>query len=172
MEKIFFDDWKSLQDIALCSLCAFLTVFTLVRLSGKRTLAKLNAFDFIVTVTLGSTLSSMILAKVTIVEGTIALAIIILMQYIMAWLSKSSKILEKVINCNPTLLYYNGVFLEDAMKKEGITKEEIHAEIRLYRMERLDEVMAVVLELNGEISVIKKSPVKTGTSSLDDIGLR
>ena len=172
MEKIFFDDWKSLQDIALCSLCGFLTVFTLIRLSGKRTLAKLNAFDFIVTVTLGSTLSSMILFKVTIAEGTIALIIIVLMQYMMAWLSKSSNVLEKIINCNPSLLYYNGMFIEHAMKKEGITKEEIYAEIRLYRLERLDEVMAVVLELNGEISVIKKSSVKTGVTSLDDINFK
>ena len=169
MKEIFFKDWHAVKDIALCSLFAFLTVFILVRLSGKRTLAKLNAFDFIVTVTLGSTLSSMILFKVTIAEGTVALIIIVLMQYLMAWLSKSSKVLEKIINCNPSLLYYNGMFIEDAMKKEGITKEEIYAEIRLYRLERLDEVMAVVLELNGEISVIKKSSVKTGQSSLDDI---
>jgi len=169
MKDLFFKNWDSLADIALCTLCAFFTLFILVRISGKRTLAKLNAFDFIVTVTLGSTLSSMILNKVTLTEGTVALTIIIILQYTLAWLSRASPTMEKIINCNPTLLYYNGAFMNDAMKREGITEEEIYAEIRNFRLERLDEVRAVVLELNGEISVIKKSSVVGGTSSLHDL---
>ena len=156
MKDLLFKNWDTLADVALCTVCAFFTLFIMVRISGKRTLAKLNAFDFIVTVTLGSTLSSMILSKVTLAEGTVALTIIIILQYSLAWLSRSSSIMEKIINNNPTLLYYNGVFLDEAMNREGITKEEIYAEIRNFRLERLEEVRAVVLELNGEISVIKK----------------
>ncbi|WP_294823006.1 YetF domain-containing protein [uncultured Flavobacterium sp.] len=171
MENIFFKDWGGIKDVALCSVIAFLTVFILVRLSGKRTLAKLNAFDFIVTVTLGSTLSSMILAKVTLTEGTVALIIIIIMQYALAWLAGSSTVLEKAINSKPSLLYYNGRYIEDEMKREGITKEEILAEIRSYRLERMEDVKAVVLELNGEFSVIKKSPLPVNASSLDDENL-
>ena len=169
MKDILFKDWDSLKDIALCSISAFLTVFILVRLTGKRTLAKLNAFDFIVTVTLGSTLSSMILFKVTLAEGTLALVIITLMQYLLAWLSRSGKFMEKLINNKPTLLYYNGQFIDSAMKREGITEEEVYAEIRNFRLERLDDVRAVVLELNGEVSVIKKAVVTGGESSLKDV---
>lgn len=172
MENIFFKDWSSLKDVALCSVIAFLTAFILIRLSGKRTLAKLNAFDFIVTVTLGSTLSSMILAKVTLAEGTVALVIIVVMQYALAWLAGSNKSLETVINSKPSLLYYDGSYIDEEMRREGITKEEILAEIRSFRLERMDDVKAVVLELNGQFSVIKKSPLPVGDSSLDDENLR
>ena len=164
MNNLFFKDWETLRDISLCSLSAFITVFTLVRLSGKRTLAKLTAFDFIVTVTLGSTLSSMILNKVSIVDGTVALVIIVLFQYVLAWLARSSKSFEKIINTHPTLLFYDGKFLTSAMKFEGITEDEIYAEIRLYRLENLEDVKAVVLELNGEISVIKKAKGESRSS--------
>jgi len=169
MKDLFFKDWESLYHIALCAAISYITLFAFIRISGKRTLAKLNAFDFVVTVTLGSTLSSMILAKVTITEGSVALVVIIALQYMLAWLAKKSQRMEKIINCSPTLLYYNGQFLEDAMNKEVITEEEIYAEIRRFRLESLDDVRAVVMELNGEISVIKKALITSGKTSLEDI---
>jgi len=169
MKEIFFKDPESLLQVAICCGIAFFTLFLFIRISGKRTLAKLNAFDFIVTVTLGSTLSSMMLRKVPLAEGALALAVFIALQYLLALLARSSQKMEHFINSKPILLYYNGVFYEDAMTREGITKNEIYAEIRNFRMERLDKVRAVVLELNGEISVIKKSVLVTGESSLKDI---
>jgi len=170
MEKLFFKDWESIYQVALCSVIAYITLFIFIRISGKRTLAKLNAFDFVVSVTLGSTLSSMILVKVTLAEGCVALLIIIILQYLLAWTAKKSHIMENIINSTPILLYYNGKFLEKAMQKEAITEEEILAEIRRYRLDSLTDVKAVVMELNGEISVIKKSG-SGGRSSLDDIDL-
>ena len=170
MEKLFFKDWESIYHIAICSVISYITLFIFVRISGKRTLAKLNAFDFVVTVTLGSTLSSMILAKVTIAEGCMALIVIILLQYLLAWSAKKSHIMEKAINSTPILLFYNGNYLLDAMKKEAITEEEILAEVRRYRMDDMSKVKAVVMELNGEISVVKKA-AHNNPSSLDDIDL-
>jgi len=169
MKELFFDNWDNLWHIALCAGISYLTLFAFVRISGKRTLAKMNAFDFVVTVTLGSTLSSMILAKVPILDGAVALVVIIALQYLLAYGASKSRSLEKIINSEPTLLFYNGKFLEDAMTKEVITHEEIIAEIRKYRLERLDDVRAVVMELNGDITVVKKYDVLPGMkTSLDE----
>ncbi len=169
MDKLFFKDWESLYHILICASISYIALFLFIRISGKRTLAKLNAFDFVVTVTLGSTLSSMILMKVTIAEGVVALLVIILLQYALAWLAKQSDMMEKVINSVPTLLFYNGKFLEDAMQKVVVTKEEIYAEIRKFRIENIDDVKAVVMELNGEITVVKKSYNPSSHTSLEDI---
>jgi len=168
METLIFKDWKSLASVAFCAVIAYLTLFIFIRISGKRTLAKLNAFDFVVTVTLGSTLSSMILAKVTLAEGLVALVIIILLQYALAWTAKKSHKAEAIINSVPTLLFYNGVFIDDALDKEVITREEIYAEIRKFRIHRMDDVQAVVMELNGTFTVVKKAPGGDHTS-LEDI---
>ena len=171
MSELLFKDWDTLGHIATCATISFLVLFAFIRISGKRTLAKLNAFDFVVSVTLGSTLSSMMLLKVTVSEGLVALIIIIALQYVLAFLAKKSKFMEKAINSTPTLLFYNGKFLTDAMKRELITEEEIYAEIRKYRMERIEDVRAVVMELNGEMTVIKKSDNFSQETSLDDINL-
>ncbi len=172
MKDLFFKDWQTLYHIAICSVISYLALFLFIRISGKRTLAKLNAFDFVVAVTLGSTLSSMILMKVTVSEGCLALIIIIALQYLLAFLAKRSKTMENAINSTPTLLFYNGHYIKDTMKKELITKEEILAEIRRYRIERIEDVRAVVMELNGELTVIKKSIHDSQLTSLDDIDLQ
>ena len=122
-----------------------------------------------VSITLGSTLSSMILNKVTITEGSIALVIIIALQYVLAFSAKKSKKLEEIINSKPTLLFYDGKFITDAMDKEVITKEEIYAEIRKFRLYRLEDVKAVVMELNGELTVVKKAELASKHHSLTDL---
>jgi uncharacterized membrane protein YcaP (DUF421 family) len=127
----------------------------------------LSAFDFVVTVTLGSVLSSMVLGKVTLAEGTAALAVIICLQYLLAWTTKRSKTLEKVINSSPTMIFYRGEFLKEAMDREMITTEEVYAEIRKFRMLDVAQVEAVVMELNGELTVIKKAEGAVHTSLHD-----
>ena len=54
-----------------------------------------------------------------------------------------------------------------AMKKEVLTHEEIYAEIRKFRMLDVDQVEAVVMELNGELTVIKKTAGVTHRSLQD-----
>jgi uncharacterized membrane protein YcaP (DUF421 family) len=167
MDTLFFESWRSVYHVVVCATISYLVLFLFIRISGKRTLSKLNAFDFVVTVTLGSTLSSMILKKVPLVEGCVALIIIIALQYLLAWLAMRSPKAENIINSEPVLLFYNGNYLRSAMKKEVITEGEIHAEIRKYRIENIADVRAVVLELNGELTVVKKSD-PAGATSLDE----
>ena len=167
MENLLFKDWNSLLNVAVFSVLAYLALFLFIRISGKRTLAKLTAFDFVVSVTLGSTLSSMILVKVTLAEGALALAIIIGLQYLLAWTSMKSETAEKAINSSPTLLFYNNEFQREAMEREVITEDEIYSAIRKYRLHNLDEVQAVVIELNGKLTVIKKSSDMEGSAIAD-----
>ncbi|RZK62327.1 MAG: DUF421 domain-containing protein, partial [Pedobacter sp.] len=115
MEHLFFKDWPAVFHIIICAVISYIVLFIFIRISGKRTLAKLNAFDFVVTVTLGSTLSSMILKKVPLVEGFFALITIIALQYLLAFLAKNSSKMEDVINSTPTLLFYDGKFILPAM---------------------------------------------------------
>ncbi|RYE57864.1 MAG: DUF421 domain-containing protein [Sphingobacteriales bacterium] len=169
MEKLLFTDWKSIYHVAVCATLSYFTLFLFIRISGKRTLAKLTAFDFVVTITLGSILSSMILKKTTLAEGAVALIVIILLQYMLAFAAKKSSKIEKLVNSKPTLLFYNGAFLEDAMEAEVITKEEIYAAVREFRIYSLDDVKAVVMEINGELTVVKKTDSPVARHSLADI---
>ena len=168
MSEVFFKDWESLSHVAVATVIAFVTLFLFLRISGKRTMAKLNAFDFVVTIALGSTMAYMMLAKVPLAEGTLVLALIILMQYIFAWAARSSKKMEDLINAVPILIYYDGQFIEKAMQREAITKDEIYAALREKGINKISSVEAVVMELNGDLSVVTKSE-GNGPGSLDHL---
>ncbi|MFD1604483.1 DUF421 domain-containing protein [Flavobacterium artemisiae] len=170
MNDIFFQDWLGIIRCAITTVTAFTTLFLFVRISGKRTLAKLNAFDFIVSIALGSTLSDIMLATIPIAEGSVVLLLIILLQYIFAWLARSSTQVEKIINTEPRIVFYDNRFIEKSMALETITKEEIYAAVRSTGIDKLDDVKAVVMELKGTLSVVKKSSAE-GPSSLDDLDL-
>ena len=167
MEEIFFKDWSNVGHVAIATVIAFITLFLFVRISGKRTLAKLNAFDFVVTVALGSTLSYMMLSLVPMLEGAVVLMLIIFLQYLFAWAARSSTKAEQLLNAVPRLLFYEGRFIGDAMEREALTEEEIYAAVRHAGIEHLEHVKAVVMELNGQISVIRKTD-GSGKSTLDE----
>jgi len=169
MEDIYFNDWESLQRVAVCTIISYFALFLFIRISGKRTLAKINAFDFVVTVTLGSTLSSMILNMVTIAEGIVALVVIIGLQYLLAKLTFKSERMEKFINSEPVLLYFDGKYLESNMKKESITRDDLYSQVRKYRLHDLADVKAIVMEINGEITVVRRSDRLMTDSSLQSL---
>lgn len=90
---MFFDSWTGLLRVVLIGSAAYVALLLLLRISGKRTLAKLSAFDFVITVALGSTLATVLLSKsVALAEGVTAMALLIGLQYGVASLvSRSSR---------------------------------------------------------------------------------
>ncbi|MEX0780483.1 MAG: YetF domain-containing protein [Balneolales bacterium] len=157
MENIFFENWPSIIRTLIIGILAYASLVFLLRISGKRTLSKMNAFDFIITVALGSTLATVLLSKdVALAEGVLAFAVLIFLQYLITWLSVRSKTVKHIVKSEPTLLFYKGDYLTDAMVSERITKEEIMATARESGSGGLPNLDAVILETDGSMSVINK----------------
>ncbi len=57
------DQLRTMLQIILTGVGAYLAIILILRVSGKRTLAKMNAFDFIVTVALGSILATTLTSR-------------------------------------------------------------------------------------------------------------
>ena len=98
---MFFDSWMGLFRTALVGICAYFALIVLLRVSGKRILSKMNAFDLVVTVALGSTLASILLSRDTpLAEGVLALALLIFLQFIITWLSVRSKTVSHFVKAS------------------------------------------------------------------------
>lgn len=83
LEGVFFDSWTTLLRTLVVGVLAYVTMVAFLRISGKRTLSKMNAFDLIVTVALGSTLATVLLSKdVALAEGALAFALLIGLQFV------------------------------------------------------------------------------------------
>lgn len=128
---MFFDSWTGLVRVLVVGVLAYAALVLLLRVSGKRTLTKMNAFDLVVTVALGSTLATVLLSKsVALAEGVLAMALLILLQYAITWASVRSPRFQAIIKAQPTLLFYRGEFLPGALKQQRVTRKEVMAVLR------------------------------------------
>lgn len=169
MDKIFFDSWESLVRAAIIGVFSYVSLVLMLRIAGSRTLSQLNAFDLIVTVALGSTLSTIILSKdITLIDGLLALTMLILLQFSVSKLSLRLKSFRKVIKTEPRVLLYKGRYIKEALEDCRISKEEVIQMIRAEGIGTLDDVDAVVLESNGRFSVIKRIK-KEGKSAMKNV---
>jgi uncharacterized membrane protein YcaP (DUF421 family) len=169
---MFFDNWMGLIRTALVGISAYVALLVLIRISGKRTLSKMNAFDLVVTVAIGSTLATILLSKDTaLTEGIMALAILIFLQFVITWLSVRSDAVSHLVKAEPRLLFHKGEFLWKTMKKERVKKGEILQAMRSQGFGSLDQVEAVVLETDGSFSVVKRVKQEEATvlSNIADV---
>ncbi len=109
MAHIFFDNWATLLRTFVIGVLAYTSLLGLLRLSGKRTLSKMNAFDLIVTVALGSTLATILLNKdVVLAQGIVAFALLVGLQFVITWSSVRAPWVRRLVTGEPTLLLYRG----------------------------------------------------------------
>ena len=154
---MFFHSWTDLFRTVVVGICAYGALLFLLRISGKRTLSKMNAFDLVVTVALGSTLATILLSKdVALAEGVLALALLIVLQFIITWLSVRSKTVSRLVKAEPRLLFHKGEYLQNAMEAERVNREELLQAMRSQGISRPDQVKAVVLETDGSFSIVHK----------------
>jgi uncharacterized membrane protein YcaP (DUF421 family) len=151
---MFFQEWSGLGRTLVVGGLAYIGLVVFLRLSGKRTLAKLNAFDLVVTVALGSTLSAILLQEsVALAQGLFAFGTLIGLQYAVAFTSVRWPQFAKLVRSEPTLLAKDGTLLERAARRERVTGAEIESAVRAAGGETLNDASTVVLESDGSLSV-------------------
>ena len=152
---MLFQTWSDVWRIAVVGVATYVCLIAVLRVSGKRTLAKMNAFDLVVTVALGSTLATILLSRdVALVEGLAALVLLVLLQLSITWLAVRSHIVRRLLKSEPTVLVRDGVLLPDAMRAQRVTEGEIQQAVRSQGVGDLTDIAAVVLETDGSFSVI------------------
>ncbi len=169
MQRIFFYGWESLFHTLIVGILAYIVLVFFLRISGKRTLTKLNAFDLVVTVAFGSTLATVLLSRdVALADGALAFAILAGLQYAVTWSSVRAQWVRKLVTGEPHMLLYQGEFLPKAMKRARVTKDEVRAAVRSAGLSSLEQTEAIVLETDGSLSVVRRGS-GIGRSSLERV---
>lgn len=168
-DAVFFNSWDALRRTAVVAVFAYAILVFFLRVSGKRTLAKMNAFDFVVTVALGSTLATILLSNsVALAQGVLALALLVLLQFVVAWSSVRWRWFRDLVKSEPALLVRRGEILSHALRRERISADEVLAAVRAQGYADLGEIEAVVLETDGSFSVIPRRDAG-GASALANV---
>ena len=151
-----FGGWAPIGRILVVGTVTYVALVAILRISGSRSLASMNAFDFIVSVAIGAVFGRTLTAKdVALAEATTALALLVALQYAVASLQTRWAFFMGIVTSPPTLLYFRGKFLRDALRRQRVTEAEVKAAVRKQQLGSMDAVEAVVLESSGEFSVIQ-----------------
>lgn len=150
-------DVTLLYETLLRGIIAYVVLIAYVRVSGARTLAKMHAFDFVVTISLGSLLAATVLSQGTpLWQGLVAMALLVALQWTVARLSHASGRFNKVVGNASIRLFADGRFDEDALRRARVTRDEVESAARMAGHGDLSRVRAVWLETSGSLSVVDK----------------
>lgn len=167
---MIFDSSFGIVRVVTVTALAYLALLVVLRLGGKRTLSKLNAFDLVVTVALGSTLATIALSSdVALVEGVVAFVVLAVAQFAVAGASSRWPRARRMVKAEPVLVLTDGRLVHDALLRERLTPGEVHQAVRSTGTGSLEHIAAVVLETDGTLSVIPSSALGSA-SALVDVG--
>lgn len=167
---MWFDRWHDVARVVAVGFSAYVLLVVMLRISGKRTLSKLNAFDLVVTVAMGSTLSSALLSPdVALADAVAGFGVLVLGQYLVAKLARRFHAFSQAVKSTPALLLWQGRMLEDALDRERVTRAEVLAAIRSAGLACIDHAGAVVLETDGSLQVLSVESLRQGQSALEGV---
>ena len=144
--------------ILLRSVAAFLVLFLMTRIMGKKQISQLTFFDYCVGITIGSIAATMSVDQnVKAVNGIMSLFVWGLFPILLAYLGMKSNTFSNLTDGKATMLIQNGKVLEKNMRKNLMNVNEIMLLLREKNVFKVSDVEMAVLETNGKLSVMLKT---------------
>jgi uncharacterized membrane protein YcaP (DUF421 family) len=149
----------SILEKVLRPVLVYLFLVVGLRLAGKRELAQLNAFDLVVLLTLSNTVQNAIIGSDnSVLGGVIGATTLLVFNYVVVRFVFAHPRVERLIEGDADVLMRGGKILDDRLRAEGITANELEAASRRQGFTSLNEVDKAILEANGGITFSAKKP--------------
>ncbi len=144
-----------LAEVVLRVVVIYAALLCFVRLAGRRELGELGPLDLLAMLLLSETVSPALTAQDTSLPASlVAAATLLFLTAVVGRATFLSERLEKVIDGSPVVLARNGKLLDEALRRERISREEFHAALRRNGVARLEDVRLAVAEPQGEITIV------------------
>jgi uncharacterized membrane protein YcaP (DUF421 family) len=145
------------MDIALRAIFLYVFIVFVMRVTGRRELSSMTPFDLVLLIILGDAIQQGLTQDDYSVTGAvIAVATIASLQVFTSYLSFRSGRARKLLEGLPIVLVERGQLVDDNLRRERMTPDEVAEEMRSQQIASLDDVEWAILEANGSVSFIKK----------------
>jgi uncharacterized membrane protein YcaP (DUF421 family) len=135
----------------------YLFLVVMFRLVGRRQLGQLNAIDLVIIIVMGSAVeTSMVAGNTSLAAGLVCASTLLFVNRLIAFLMLRSRRWRHIVAGNPILLIKDGHFLEEHLRRAGMTQEDVIEALREREEARVEDVKFAVLELDGGITVIPR----------------
>jgi uncharacterized membrane protein YcaP (DUF421 family) len=149
--------WNVLFNVALRTTVVYLAVLVGLRLTGKRQLGQLSAFDFVLLLIIANAVqNAMVGPDTSLAGGLVAAAVLIFWHTVLDRIRRSSRTAARFLGGSAVLLIYRGKILHDHLTREHITSEELLQALREHGVGAIDDVRMAALEPDGAVSVVRE----------------
>jgi uncharacterized membrane protein YcaP (DUF421 family) len=133
----------------------YLAVILLTRLHGLRSFSRMSAFDFAMTVAIGTLISGTAANREPpLLQALVAVVVLFVLQFAAARLRLQSPRAKNLLDNRPLLLMRDGKILHENLESARITESDIWGQLRAANVLDVRNVRAVVLETTGDVSVL------------------
>jgi len=162
---LFALDWPglvvpglSIAEKILRILLVYTFLIVALRLAGKRELAQLNPFDFVVLLVLSNTLQNAVIGSDNSVLGGFwsAAALLAVNAGVNAWLARHPKAEAELVG-RKRMLVQGGRVDSDALERESLTLQELEWAAHKQGLPSLDAVESAELDPDGELFFTAKA---------------
>jgi len=152
------------MDSVLKAVVVFFVLWAIIRVSGRRTLGEMTAFDFVLFLIIGGSTQRAITGQdYSLTNAFILVATFVALDIGLSIVDLKWPFMRRLLNATPTILVDNGHLLANRMRRARVTEENIlEAARRLHGLERLDQIKFAILEASGDISIVPA--VRQGTA--------
>jgi uncharacterized membrane protein YcaP (DUF421 family) len=136
----------------------YLFLLLLLRLTGKRTLAQITTFDFVLLLIISEASQQALIGEDnSMINGAIVVATLIGLNILMSLLKQRSKWFDRLLDDIPLVIVADGKPLKERMDKSRVDEEDVlDAARETHGLERLDQIRHAILERDGKISIIPR----------------
>lgn len=136
----------------------YLFLLLLLRLTGKRTLAQITSFDFVLLLIISEAVQQALIGEDnSMTNAAIVVTTLVGLNIVMSWLKQRHVWIDRLLEDTPLLIVADGKPLKDRMDKSRVDEDDVlDAARESHGLERMDEIRHAILERNGKISIIPK----------------
>lgn len=144
------------MESVLRGVIVYIVLLAIFRLSGKRSLAQITTFDFVLLLIISETTQQALLGEdFSIINAVVLIVTLMGMDIGLSLLKGRSKRLEKWVDNVPLVIVENGKPFKDRMEKARVDEDDVLTAAReLHGLERMEQIKYAVLERSGGISIV------------------
>ncbi|HPG91843.1 MAG TPA: DUF421 domain-containing protein [Clostridia bacterium] len=144
--------------VLIFSVAAYVYLFVIAKLLGKKQIAQLTFLDYVVGISIGSIAAEMATeTDQPFYHFLIAMAVFFLFDFIVSFISRKSLVLKKWINGKPLVIINDGKIDYQTLKQSKLTVDELCGLAREKNFFDIKDIAYAVFETNGELTVLPKS---------------
>ena len=146
------------MDAVLRAAAVYLVVFVIFKIAGRRTLAEITTFDFVLLLIIGEATQQALLGDdFSVTNAALIIVTLVVIDIGLSLVKERSPKLARFIDGMPMIIVENGQLLKARLNKVRLAEEDLLEAARTtHGLERMDQIKYAILEKNGAISIIPK----------------